>query len=119
MVTLTSLFKVAPFDEETRKTVLDKLAKNELSDSQKLQFSSLCWEMIAKLYETELALKIQDMMREVAEGTKTYTKSDYKEEEVRLVHRFATELEAANSQESLEEVRKKLADYSAQKPPQV
>lgn len=108
MVTLKSLIIVAPFSEEKRKEILDKLEKNELSDDQKYQFSSLCWDMILQLYQYELQLKVESMLKEIAEGTKNYSKNDFQEEKAKLIYRLSTELNSAESEEALEEVRKKL-----------
>lgn len=62
MITLRSLVKAAPFDEETRNIIIEKIDKNELDENQKFQMSELCWDMIFTLYETELKVRIDAMM---------------------------------------------------------
>lgn len=112
MISLKTLVTVAPFDEETRNLVLGKIEKNELSDNQKVQMSEVCWNMITKLYEAELQLKFDSMITEVANKQKVYSQNDYMEERAKLVYRFASELNAANTKEELEEVQKQLATHT-------
>src|SRR3989338_9770492 len=113
MVTLRSLVTAAPFDEEMRKTILEKIDKNELDDGQKMQMSDLCWSMIFTLYETELRLKFDEIMMEVAEGKKKYSKNDYQEFQAKLIYRLSSQLEAGTTEKEIEEVKKKLQSFSA------
>jgi hypothetical protein len=77
--------------------------------------SELCWTMILTLYETELRLKMDEMMMEVAEGKKSYTKNDYLELQAKLMSRFASQLEAGSTEEAIAEVKKRLETYSTPK----
>lgn len=112
MITLKSLIKIAPLDEEKRTLLLEKIEKNELNDNQKLQLSTLFWDMTFKLYEIEWSLIVERMIAEQAEGKKIYTPRDFTEERVRLITRFTSQLEESSSAEELEEIRKKLASQT-------
>jgi hypothetical protein len=113
MITLRALVSATPFDEETKNTVLGKIDQNLLDEDQQYQMSELCWSMITDLYGTELQIKIDDMMRQQAEGEKSFTQHDFAEEEVKLMQEFASKLETATSAEALAEVKKQLALHTA------
>lgn len=117
MITLKNLVKTAPFDEETRGVILSKIEKNELDENQKFQMSSLCWDMITTLFETELKIKFDGMMMEVAEGKSKYTQTDYINEKNKLMQEYAQKLEEVQSGEAIEEVKKQLDIHTHKQTP--
>lgn len=119
MITLKSLVLVAPFEESTRKTLLEKIDKKELTDNQIVQITFLCWDMITRLHQTELQLRISDMIRESSEGKKNYSKNDYQELETKLVFNLSNQLNQAGAEADLEEVRKQLTQITKKENPEV
>ena len=112
MITLNSLVKVAPFDEKTRGDILSKIEKNELDESQKLQMTSLCWDMITMLYETQLQIIYDAMLLEETEGKKTYSQNDFIEQRLKLMNEIAVQFEAVSKEEAITEVKKQLAEHT-------
>lgn len=106
------LIQVAPFDDETRADILKNLNQNTLDDDQKQQLNALCWELITKLYESEIAFRFERMHQEEMENNKSFTPEDYTGEKAKIILKFAEKLGSASSAEEITEVRKALEIHS-------
>ncbi len=109
-MTLQTLIKIAPLKEVDKTSVLEKLARNEVDEDQKIQISQLCWDLIFKMYDLEWSLTVERMMMEHASGSKKYTPRDYSEEHAKLLYKFTSQLDEHESKEEIEEIQRKLTE---------
>lgn len=105
-IALTTLVKIAPFDEQVKKELLSKI--DSFTSDQKLELSDLAWKYLSNLYQAKLAVMVENARLDEAEGKKYYTPNDFTEMEAKLLFEFAQKLDATKSGENLQEVREKL-----------
>lgn len=108
-VTLMSLIKVAPFPEDQKKLLLEKM--DQMTDQDKFELTDAAWQALAIQYFGKLKAECQRLNGEAVANNKPLNPNDFEEIEAKLLHEFTQKLEAAESQESIEEVRQKLKTY--------
>lgn len=113
MITLEQLIIVAPFSDEMRKELLEKL--DSLSESKRFELMDLCWETINLDYQNKLNYAMQKATLEMAHGQKNYSKEDFQKMENDLFDELIKKLESAGSKVAIEEVREKLSSYTKPK----
>ena len=111
MTSLTILIQIAPFDEETRKLMLDKLPT--LSADQERQLTELAWTMIAADFENKLNTQTDMMLQDMEEGKKLYQPSDFQELSEQLTFHVAQKLEMSGTSDEIAQVKEQLAHYSS------
>lgn len=112
MINLKTLAKIAPFDEKTKESILERIAQNKLTEDQIFKLSKICWDTIFQMYDLEWDFTVERMRLEKAEGKKNYNQKDYAEEHARLINKFVSSFKAAESVEEIAEVREKLSDHA-------
>jgi len=110
---LRTLVTVAPFDDRTKTLLTDNITNGLLDEAQQMKLSELCWDMILSYHEHELAITIENMQMEVAEGKKHYTHEDYQKAKDGLVQKVAELFEKAGADYAITEVQKQLAGHSS------
>lgn len=109
-IPLGSLVTVAPFDEETRKSILSRIEAGTLSADQELQLIDLAWDMIIKMYQAELSVLTENAMDDMREGKATYSPADFTAMRDQLIQSYMEKLRVAETQEQIDEVRQKLQE---------
>jgi len=112
MISIKQLIQVAPFPEDQRKKLIENIDK--LTDDQKYRLSNIAWKALAHIYFAQLKAERQLLMDEVIHEKRKMNPNDFEEIEAKLLHEFAQKLEAAESQESIGEVRKELEKFKTQ-----
>lgn len=110
-VTLKTLLHAAPFPQEEREALLKQY--DQLSDEQKMRLSNAAWTALSAMYFGKLKYETDKLLLEIQDGKRKFNQNDFVEVETRLTHEFATKLKAAETQESLEEVRKNLEKFKS------
>lgn len=112
-ISLGNLLKLANFPE---KQVDDLLAKEKLlTEEEKFELASEAWFVLSQKYYGRLNFEKQEILNEVKQGMRTYNANDFEEIQARLTHEFANKLEAAETQESIDDVRKQLEKFKSSK----
>ncbi|MBM3283593.1 hypothetical protein FJY90_05110 [Candidatus Gottesmanbacteria bacterium] len=115
-VTFTQLLLAAPFPEDRRKTLMENI--DRLTEDQKYQLTNLAWRVLAQMYFARLKAERDLIMDEVILNKRKFNQNDFEEIQAKLLHEFARKLEAAESRESIDEVKKELEKYKASPFPQ-
>lgn len=108
-VTLKTLIEIAPFDNQTRSQLLEKL--DSLTEDQKFRLSSACWTSLAAKFESQYKARAAQLLIEAQQGTKKLNQDDFKKIEDELYSEFAKLLKSAQSDEEILEVRNQLKQY--------
>jgi len=98
--------KVAPFKEESRRDVLDRLKRGKLTEAQKSELSETCWTALTRQYIGYLKYAQGKMLLEIQAGERKPDKEG-REQMVEMATRlFAQHLlsETSASLESISEV---------------
>lgn len=111
MISLKNLILTTPIGEEIRKELLEEM--DTFSDDKKYEISNVCWSLISSEFLTNLNLKRQKMLTEIAKGEKTYNKDEFSQIEKDLFNELAQKLEATDTDAKIEEVKKQLEEHSA------
>lgn len=118
MITAKQLIQVAPFSDDVKKELLEKA--DSFSPDKKFEVMESCWALISADYQNKLRFQMQKASLEMAKGEKTYSKEDFRKMEDDLFLELVNRLNAAGSQEQIEEIRKQLkpsAEGHLQPPP--
>jgi hypothetical protein len=110
-VSLKTLLHAAPFPEAEREALLNQY--DQLSDEQKLRLSNAAWTALSAMYFGRLKYETDKLLLEIQDGKRKFDKNEFVEIETKLTHEFAQKLQAAETQESLEEVRKNLEQFKS------
>ena len=108
-VKLKNLITVAPVPEEQKNALLKNIDK--LSDEDRYQLATAAWAALAIQFFGRLEAGKQLIMNETIEGSRQMNQNDFGELEANLLHEFTQKLEMADTQESIEEVKKQLEVY--------
>ena len=108
-VTLAALIKIAPFKQEARQDLLARLDK--LSEEQKTTLSDTCWTVLSQMYYAKLRYEQEMLMLEIQEGKRKFNKKDFEEVEKKVTEEFVQKLKAAQTRESVEEIREELKKH--------
>ncbi|MBI2617665.1 hypothetical protein HYW55_06030 [Candidatus Gottesmanbacteria bacterium] len=105
-VNFVALLKLANFPKEK----IEALMKNidYVTEDEKFRLSNLAWYFISNKYFLRLSLEERKVLQEVKEGKRVYNPSDLEEIKARLTHELAQSLQAADTQQSMEDIRKQL-----------
>lgn len=114
MIGLKQLIQVAPFPEDSRKELLEKM--ESLSEDKKIELMETCWALISTQYQGKVQYELQKAMLEMAKGEKTYTKDDLSKIEDNLFLELTNRLQAAGSEDKIEEIRKQLGPIITSNP---
>lgn len=115
-ISLKTLLNIAPFPAEKRDKIL--AIYDGLTEDQKIRLSDAAWIGISTQYFSRLKYEFDKLNLEVSEGKREYRPNDFEEVRARLTHEFAQKLQAAETQESIEEVKQQLEKYKTQPMPQ-
>lgn len=113
-ITLESLIKAAPLDDQTRKGLLERLPN--LTADEKYLVESILWTRIALLYAAQLQKRTSQATLEEIKGLRKLTANDFAEMELTVTREFAQKLESASTEEEVESVRAEIEKYLP-KPP--
>lgn len=108
-ISFKRLLQVAPFPEDRRKALIDNI--DRMTEDQKYRLTDVAWRTLAQIYFAKLKAERQLIMDEVIHDKRKFNPNDYEEAEAKLLYDFAQKLEAAESQESIDEVKKELERY--------
>ena len=108
-VSLKTLLQVAPFPEEERNELLSRY--DELNDDDKFELSNAAWRALSIQYYSKLKYEHELLVLQIQEGKRKFNPNDFEEAKAKLLHEFAHKLEAAESEESITEVRKQLEQF--------
>src|SRR3989338_2840951 len=108
-VTLKTLLNDAPFPQSQRDELLNNF--DQITESQKLRLSIAAWTALSQLYFSKLKYETDKLLLEIQDGKKKYNINDFKELEAKLIHEFAGNLEAAQSEQSISEVKQQLEKF--------
>jgi len=111
-ITFKQLILVAPFPEDRKKALIENIGK--MTEDQKYRLTSVAWKTLAQIYFAQLKAEQNKIMDEVIYKDRKINVNDMEEIEAKLLHEFAQKLEAAENQESIEEVKKELEKYKTQ-----
>lgn len=114
-VDFEKLIKIAPFDEPTREKILSQ--KDSLTPDQILRLEEVAWTMLASVYQAKIKKMTDEALYEMAQGKKTYNKSDFAEMQTRLYLEFAKQLEMTESSEAIQTVKQELQKFQPVQPP--
>lgn len=106
MINLEQLITIAPFPDDTRQELVEKLPT--ISEDQKYELTQLAWSLISQEYQTKLQFQMQNAMTEMVEGKKTYTQADFRQMEKDAFNELVKKLDAAEDKEKIDEVRQQL-----------
>lgn len=110
-VNLKILLQVAPFPTGQREEIVRRI--DELSDDQILRLSNAAWTALSAKYFARLKYETDSLLLEIQDGKKQFNQNDFTEIESKLTHEFAQKLQAAESQESISEIRQQLEKYKS------
>lgn len=116
MITTKQLIEIAPFPEDVRKQLLERV--DTFSPDKKFEVEETCWALISANYQNELRFKLQRAAFEMAKGEKTYSKDDFDKMENDLLLELANKLNASGNQEQIEEIKKQLKSSIVSQPSQ-
>lgn len=116
MIDLKQLIQIAPFPEDSKKELMEKM--ESLSEDKKMELMETCWMLISTEYQGKLQHEIQKATLEMAQGDKNYTKDDLHKIEENLFLELTNRLQAVDSQEQIEKIRSKLSSASINSPNQ-
>lgn len=108
-ISFEQVIKAAPFDDQTKKTVLESIPT--LNQDQLYDLTRLAWEMIAADFAAKLKERTDLILLEVAEGKRTYNKNDFVEAEVTLYHELANKFEAAEKEEVVNVLKEEITKH--------
>jgi len=111
-ITLKQLIRACPFKDDIKNGLLGKL--ETLSDDEKIRLSVACWQSLGQLFKNELDRRRLNLLEEMEKTGKTPTGGEMAEAEARLYLEFAQKLEAAKTEEQIEEVKKQLKEHLPQ-----
>lgn len=106
MIDLQQLITVAPLPQDVKNQALAQM--DSLSTEQKTAFEHLCWQAITQEYENKIALLRQKALLGGADGKTPLSPIEIKAEEDKLFMELVQKLNAAGTEEELQEVREKL-----------
>lgn len=106
MIAVKQLIQVAPFPEDVKLELLEKV--DSLTDGQKFDLEEKCWALISADYKNKLNFETQKRMYEMAKGEKTYLKEDFKKIEDNLFSELINRLNVTENQGEINKVRQQL-----------
>lgn len=106
MVTIKQLIQVAPFPEDVKSELLNKV--DSVSDAQKFDLEEKCWALISADYKNRLNLETQKRMYEMAKGEKTYSKEDFKKIEDNLFSELVNRFQVPKDEQAIGKIRQEL-----------
>lgn len=108
-ITFKQLILAAPFPEDRKKALIENIDK--MTEDQKYRLTNLAWKVLAQMYFAQLRAERQLIMDEVVHDKRKLNPNDFEELEAKLIFEFAQKLEAVESKESIEEVKKQLEKF--------
>lgn len=106
MIDLKQLIAVAPLSQEVKNDVLQKA--DSLTPDQKLDIERTCWDLIIQEYQNKIGLLREKSLLGNFDGSPTLSVEDVKKEEEKLFLELVQKLNAAETQEDIQEIREKL-----------
>lgn len=116
-VTLKSLIQFAPFSKDQKKMFLESM--DTMSEEQKFRIANIAWSALSLMYQGRLQSGKQLILHKSVYENKTISPKDYHELEKQILQEFARRLEAAESEETVEEVRQQLEKSDKQNLPRI
>lgn len=111
-IKLKTLLKLANFPE---KEVDELMVKEEyLKAEEKFKLANTAWFLISQQYFAMLNFEKAQILEEIKHGKRKFNPNDFEEIKARLIHELVQKLEASESKESIEEVRKELEKHLPQ-----
>lgn len=114
-VTLINLIKIAPFPEEQKSQLIEKI--DLMTDQDKFEITNAAWQALAIQYFGRLKTEHQRITEEAILKKRPFNTNDYSEIEAKITYEFAQKLEAAESKDLVDEVRQQLEKFKEQKQP--
>lgn len=108
-ITLANLINIAPFPEDQKKQLIEKI--DLMTDQDKFDITNAAWAGLAVQYFGRLKAEHQRIMDEAIENKRKFNPNDLLEAEARITYEFACKLDSAESENSIEEVRKQLEKF--------
>jgi len=108
-IALPALLKLANFPKDQ----VDQLMKDIdfVTEEEKIKLADTAWFLLSQKYFLRLNFEQARVLDEVKQGKRKYNPNDFEEIKARLIHEFTHKLEAAENQESIEEVKKQLEKF--------
>lgn len=108
-IALRLLLKMANFPLEEVDNLLSK--EEFLTNEEKFELVESAWYLISQKYYSTLNFEKMQIYKEIEEGKRKYNPNDFEELKARLTYEISQKLEAAENDQSMEEVRKNLEQY--------
>lgn len=103
---LKQLVQIVPLEEKIKQQVLEQ--EDNLTAGQKYKISKICWRLLETIFITRVKQKKQEMIKEIAAGTASYEKEDFKRIEDEVLADILIKLDEVKSQEELAEIKNKI-----------
>ena len=108
-VSLINLIKIAPFPEEQKKLLIDKI--DLMTESDKFEITNAAWQGLAIQYFGRLKAEHQKITEEAILNKRSFNANDYSELEAKITYEFAQKLDSAKDEQSVLDIRQQLEKY--------
>jgi hypothetical protein len=106
MIDLTQLIKIAPFSDEIKKQLLERVSTIE--DDEKFKLVQGCWGLIAESYRQKIDFEMQRVALQAVKDNKPLDKKVFLEIEEKYFKELVNKLGGVETQEEINEVRERL-----------
>ena len=106
MISLQKLIMVAPFSEDVKNELLQKV--DTFDKEKEFTLINMCWDLISEWYHNEVDARYRQAMLEGAQEEGKYTKEYFDKIPDTVFNELMDKLKEAGSVEELQEVREKL-----------
>jgi hypothetical protein len=113
MIDLKNLISITPLDQETKNNFL--VALETASEGKKFEIKNFCWQAIFAHYQLKKQQRMQEILREVEEGKRQYSKADFENVDKEVFEEMNTKINALDNQADIAEIQQKLQEQ-LQKP---
>ena len=110
MIDLNTLIQVAPYPEDVKNQLFEKV--DTLNDDQKRELENLSWDLIVEEFENKISLDSQIALNELALGEKTSNEVDLEKLEDDYFKDLTTRLSSEDTKGKIEEIRSRLLSQS-------
>ena len=108
-VTFINLIKIAPFPDDQKKLLIEKI--DLMTDQDKFEITNAAWQGLAVQYFGKLKAEHQRITEEAILNKRPFNTNDYSEAEAKITFEFDKKLEAAESEQSIQEVKQELEKF--------
>lgn len=113
MLDLKNLISITPIPEEVKQQLI---VSAETSADKKLEIESFCWETILSDVELKKQDRIAQIMDEIAQGNREYSKEDIEKVDEEVFSEINSKMEGLNMQDEIQEVRERLQQQTPTPP---